>query len=137
MIGRKDDDGVVRKTGFLKHRGQGSRPFDAEGIASIPQPIVQDGVLQRWVLDLASARKLGLQTTGNARRGVGGPPGPGATNISLTQGAKSREDLIRDRLDDWSACQDCGIWQSHVTDVRDEDGFKVTRNMITEIVQPR
>ncbi len=80
----------------LKIRGQASRPFDAEGIASAVKPIVQDGELQRWIMDLASARKLGLETTGNARRGVGGPPGPGATNVSLTQGASTREDLIRD-----------------------------------------
>lgn len=80
----------------LKLRGQSSRPFDAEGFASSASPIIQDGVLQRWVLDLSSARKLGLKTTGNARRGVGGPPGPGASNVSLTQGPRTRADLIRD-----------------------------------------
>ena len=80
----------------LKIRGQASRPFDAEGIASAASPIVEAGVLKRWVLDLASARKLGLETTGNARRGVGGPPGPGATNVTLTQGDRTRDDLIRD-----------------------------------------
>lgn len=80
----------------LKIRGQGSRPFDAEGIASRGSAIVENGVLMRWVLDLASARKLGLETTGNARRGVGGPPGPGTTNMTFTQGDRSREDLIRD-----------------------------------------
>ena len=80
----------------LKKRGQGSRPFDAEGIASAGSPIVQNGVLKRWVLDLASARKLGIGTTGNARRGVGSPPGPGTTNMTFTQRDRSREDLIRD-----------------------------------------
>ena len=79
----------------LRIRGQSSRPFDAEGISSSAKPILQDGILQRWILDLASARKLGLETTGNARRGVGGPPGPGATNVALTQGAGTRDDLIR------------------------------------------
>ncbi|MEM9059428.1 MAG: TldD/PmbA family protein [Pseudomonadota bacterium] len=80
----------------LKRRGQGSRPFDAEGIDSVTSPIVENGVLKRWVLDLASARRLGLQTTGNARRGVGGPPGPGTTNVAFTQGAHSRADLLRE-----------------------------------------
>lgn len=79
----------------LQKRGQGSRPFDAEGIASAGSPIVKNGVLTRWVLDLASARKLGIETTGNARRGVGGPPGPGTTNMTFTQSERSREDLIR------------------------------------------
>ncbi|MGD1926600.1 MAG: TldD/PmbA family protein [Paracoccaceae bacterium] len=80
----------------LRPRGQGSRPFDAEGIASAASAIVKDGILERWVLDLASARKLGLQTTGNARRGVGGPPGPGTTNVALTQGTRTRAELLRE-----------------------------------------
>lgn len=80
----------------LRIRGQGSRPFDAEGIASAGSPVVENGVLTRWILDLANARKLGLETTGNARRGVGGPPGPGTSNMTITQGNRSREDLIRD-----------------------------------------
>ena len=77
-------------------RGPASRPFDAEGIAAQRRPIVEDGVLKRWVLDCASARKLGLETTGNARRGTGGPPSPGSTNIRVTQGTKSRAELMRD-----------------------------------------
>ncbi|MFK7943432.1 MAG: TldD/PmbA family protein [Paracoccaceae bacterium] len=77
-------------------RGPASRPFDAEGIASQRRPLVENGVLKRWILDCASARKLGLQTTGNARRGTGGPPSPGSTNIRVTQGTQSRDEMIRD-----------------------------------------
>ncbi|MEM9100131.1 MAG: TldD/PmbA family protein, partial [Pseudomonadota bacterium] len=62
-------------------RGPSSRPFDAEGIATRRRALVQDGVLESWVLDHATARKLGLETTGNARRGTGGPPSPGLTNV--------------------------------------------------------
>lgn len=79
----------------LRVRGPASRPFDAEGIAGRSQPIVEDGRLVRWVLDCATARKLGLATTGNARRGLAGAPSPGTTNVVLTQGAETREDLIR------------------------------------------
>lgn len=79
----------------LRVRGTASRPFDAEGIATATLPIVQDGRLTRWILDLASARKLGLETTGNARRGLAGPPAPGVTNLALTEGGESRDDLIR------------------------------------------
>jgi PmbA protein len=75
-------------------RGILSRPFDAEGIAARARPIVRDGQLVRWVLDLASARKLGLETTGNARRGTSAPPSPGTTNIRVTQGARSCDELI-------------------------------------------
>jgi len=75
-------------------RGVGSRPFDAEGVPSCASPIVQDGRLVRWVLDAATARKLGLQTTGNARRGLTGAPSPGVTNIRVTQSGRSRDDLL-------------------------------------------
>ncbi|MGX9356346.1 TldD/PmbA family protein [Roseobacteraceae bacterium S113] len=77
-------------------RTAGSRPFDAEGFATRPRALVQDGVLQSWTLDLATARKLGLESTGNAARGVSSPPSPSPWNIALTQGAKSRAELISD-----------------------------------------
>jgi PmbA protein len=72
----------------------GSRPFDAEGLATARRAIVADGVLTGWVLDLATGRKLGLPSTGNATRGTGAPPSPGTSNIEITQGAASRDDLI-------------------------------------------
>jgi PmbA protein len=77
-------------------RGPASRPFDAEGIAARRRLLVEDGVLRSWVLDLATARQLGLKTTGNARRGPGAPPSPGTANIRVTQGAASRDGLIRE-----------------------------------------
>lgn len=77
-------------------RVSGSRPFDAEGLATKKRSIVDDGVLTGWTLDLANARKLGLQSTANAARGVGGPPSPSTWNVALTQGDKTREELIRD-----------------------------------------
>lgn len=71
-----------------------SRPFDAEGLATRRRAIVEDGILTGWVLDLATARKLGLASTANASRGTSAPPSPSTTNIDLTQGAASRDDLI-------------------------------------------
>lgn len=76
-------------------RISGSRPFDAEGLATHKRKIVDDGVLTGWTLDLATARKLGLQSTGNAVRGTSAPPTPSPWNIALTQGATSREDLLK------------------------------------------
>lgn len=77
-------------------RISGSRPFDAEGLPTARRAIVEDGVLTGWTLDLSSARKLGMAPTGNAARGVSGPPSPSNWNLSLTQGTASREDLLRD-----------------------------------------
>jgi len=47
-------------------KGLASSPFDNEGVATVPRQLVKDGVLQGYVLSSYSARKLGLQTTGNA-----------------------------------------------------------------------
>jgi PmbA protein len=80
----------------LRPRGLRSRPFDGEGIAARSLALVEDGVLQTWLLDLASARQLGLRPTGHASRGTGGPPGPSATNLYLAAGAVSPEELIAD-----------------------------------------
>ena len=52
--------------------------------------------LQSWTLDLATARKLDLASTGNAARSTSGPPSPTPWNIALTQGTASRADLLRD-----------------------------------------
>ncbi|NOD86171.1 TldD/PmbA family protein [Ruegeria sp. HKCCD6119] len=77
-------------------RISGSRPFDAEGLPTRRRAIVENGVLTGWTLDLSSGRKLDMASTGNAARGVSGPPSPSNWNLSLTQGDQSRADLLRD-----------------------------------------
>ena len=47
-------------------RGMASSPFDNEGVATLDREVVQDGVLQGYFLASYSARKLAMQTTGNA-----------------------------------------------------------------------
>jgi len=77
-------------------RMAGSRPFDGEGLPTQRRAIIKDGILTGWTLDLASARKLGLSSTGNAARGIGSVPSPSQWNIALTQGHQSREQLLAD-----------------------------------------
>ncbi len=77
-------------------RATGTRPFDAEGLATTKRPIVTDGILQSWTLDLGTARKLGLTSTANAARSTSGPPSPSPWNVALTQGTSTREELLRD-----------------------------------------
>jgi PmbA protein len=77
-------------------RGLRSKPFDAEGIATARRPLIEDGVLQGWILDLHSARQLALQTTGNAARGTGSPPSPSATNLYMEPGEVSPAELMAD-----------------------------------------
>ncbi len=79
-----------------RRRGPASRPYDGEGLPTAPRAIIDAGRLTGWTLDLATARKLGLQSTANAARGTASPPSPGITNVALTQGTATRADLMRD-----------------------------------------
>ncbi len=80
----------------LRPRVSGSRPFDGEGLASRRRLIVENGTLSSWTLDLATARQLGMRSTASAGRGMSSPPSPSVTNIALTQGERSREELMAD-----------------------------------------
>ena len=77
-------------------RGLASKPFDAEGLANGPMAFIEDGILQSWVLDLRTARKLGLTSTGHASRGTSGPPSPSTTNLTMEAGSISPKDLMAD-----------------------------------------
>jgi PmbA protein len=114
LVGAISGPSVARGTSFLKDklgkpvfhagidiiddphkiRGLRSRPFDGEGVANRRRAIISDGVLETWILDLASARQLGLQTTGHASRGTGGPPGPAPSNLWLEPGKMTRAALL-------------------------------------------
>jgi PmbA protein len=87
-------DGLSLVEDPLRIRCSASRPFDAEGLPTRRKALVQDGRLASWVLDLATARRLGLRSTANAARGPSAPPSPGITNVELTLGRASRDDLI-------------------------------------------
>jgi PmbA protein len=58
--------------------------------------LVEDGVLQTWLLDSSAARQLKLRSTGHAARGTGGPPSPSTTNLYLVPGALSPRELMAD-----------------------------------------
>ncbi len=116
LVGAVNGASIVRGTSFLKdrlgqqvfasgieirdeprrRRGLRSRPFDAEGVPTAAKAIIDDGVLTTWLLDSRSARQLGMQSTGNAVRGTGGPPSPGASNLCLMPGPMSPAELMAD-----------------------------------------
>ena len=89
-------DGVRIVDDPLRKRGLRSRPFDAEGVAGKRLAIIEDGVLMSWLLDCATARELGLATTGHAQRGVSSSPSPGASNLHLEAGRMTPGELIAD-----------------------------------------
>jgi PmbA protein len=80
----------------LRRRGLRSQPFDAEGVAVKQVAIVDSGVLTTWLLDSATARELGMQTTGHAHRGVSSSPSPGPYNLHLEAGEATPDELISD-----------------------------------------
>jgi PmbA protein len=91
-----------------RHRGLRSKPFDGEGIANKRQPfdgegiankrraIIDKGVLTTWLLDLRSARQLGLASTGHAARGTSSPPSPAPTNLWVEPGPLSPKEMMAD-----------------------------------------
>lgn len=79
-----------------RRRGLGSSPFDDEGVVNRPQAVIDKGVLTTWLLNSASARQLGLESTGHASRGLAGPPGVGPSNLTLKPGEGDLARLMRD-----------------------------------------
>jgi PmbA protein len=73
----------------------GSKPFDGEGAASCRKSLIAQGELKSYLLDSYSGRKLGLPSTGNAARSLGGSPSAAPTNLYLLPGPHSPEAIIR------------------------------------------
>jgi len=71
-----------------------TRPFDAEGLATQPRLLVEGGHLRGWVLDLGTARKLGLDSSANASRGPASPPSPSVSNVVLLGGSHTQAELL-------------------------------------------
>jgi PmbA protein len=119
LIGAINGASVARGTSFLKdklgkpvlpkgvrvmddpHRMRGlrSRPCDGEGLPTRPMALVDDGVLASWLLDLRSARQLGMAPTGHATRGTSSPPSPSPSNIYMEAGAITPAEMIHDITD--------------------------------------
>jgi PmbA protein len=135
LSGAISGSSVTRKTSFLKDklgarlfrsgirviddplrkRGLRSRPFDGEGIATAPLAVIEDGVLTSWFLDCATARELGLATTGHAHRGVSSPPSPGPTNLHLEAGRDTPAAMIADIADGFYVTDLIGMGVNQVT----------------------
>jgi len=86
-----DDNAMLLPNGA---GGFGSSPFDGEGLPSRRTVVLQNGVLQTWLLNSYSARKLGLKSTHNASRGLAGTPGIGCGNLYLEPGTLTPEEII-------------------------------------------
>jgi PmbA protein len=135
LLGSISGPSIARGTSFLKdrlgerifpeaitiiddpHRERGlrSKPFDGEGIANRRRALVDKGLLTTWLLDLRSARQLGLKTTGHAARGTASPPSPAATNVWIEPGALSPQALIADIASGFYVTEMMGMGVNGVT----------------------
>lgn len=68
-------------------RGLASGAYDREGVATQRRMLVDNGVLQGYLLDSYAARRLGLRTTGNAG---------GAHNVRVVPGSAGFDELLRE-----------------------------------------
>src|SRR5262249_13554942 len=80
----------------LRQRGLRSQSFDAEGVAAKKTAIVDGGVLTTWLLDSATARELGMATTGHRNLCVTSSPSPCPYNLHLEAGEVTPAELIGD-----------------------------------------
>jgi PmbA protein len=86
LVSFVDDGRIPRKVG--------SRPFDAEGIPTARTLAVDKGLLKTYFYDARSARKAGVSSTGNARRGFDSIPHIAANNFYMIPGRTSRDEVI-------------------------------------------
>jgi PmbA protein len=92
------DDGtlVFREKNGDNIGGFGTRPFDGEGLPTRRTILVERGILRNYVMNAYTARKLNMNSTGNAARGLAGNPGIGAGNFYLEAGTLTPEQIIGD-----------------------------------------
>jgi PmbA protein len=74
--------------------GFGSSPFDSEGVPTRRTVVIEKGFLKSYLLNTYTAKKLGLQTTANASRGLAGTPGIGPGNYFLQPGRRTPQEII-------------------------------------------
>jgi len=74
--------------------GFGTSPFDGEGIPTRRTVVIEKGVLKSYLLNTYTAKKLGLQSTANASRGLAGTPGIGPGNYFVEPGPRSPKEII-------------------------------------------
>ncbi len=74
--------------------GVGTAPFDGEGIPTRRTVVIENGVLKSYLLNTYTAKKLKLETTANASRGLAGTPGISPGNYFLQSGTKTPQQII-------------------------------------------
>jgi PmbA protein len=131
----KDTAGETLFPGWLNilerphlQRGAGSASFDGEGVVTRERKIIDAGVLQGYVMSSYSARRLGLQTSGNSG---------GVRNLLLEPGGGGDDDLVREMKNGFYVTEVMGQGVSLVTGdySRGAAGFLVENGEISYAVE--
>jgi PmbA protein len=96
-------------------RGIASRPCDGEGVAASQRIMVDNGILQSWLLDTRSAAQLGLQSTGHASRSMSSPPSPSSTNLYMEAGNITRNAMLANITEGFYVTETFGMGVNTVT----------------------
>jgi PmbA protein len=91
LLDKKDEQVFANHINITENphikKALGSAPFDNDGVATKKRALIKQGILKDYVLSGYSARKLGLQPTGNAG---------GVHNLIVEPGGKNLDDMIKD-----------------------------------------
>lgn len=72
----------------------GSRPFDDEGVASRPFPLIEEGVVRNFLYDLQTAGLAGAKSTGSADRSLASQPTIGTSCLLVRAGEAAFEEMV-------------------------------------------
>ena len=125
-------EGVTVRDDPHRPHGLRSRPFDGEGLPVSPTAIIEEGMLESWLLDSASARQLALEPTGHAARGIGGAPGITTSNLHMAAGSEPPATLLADIADGVYVTELIGQGVNGITGdySRGAAGFRIVRGEI-------
>jgi PmbA protein len=77
-------------------KGLASSPFDGEGVPTMKNTLVQNGILKSFIYNTKAAKRAGVKCTGNASRGgFSSLPGIGTHNVYLEAGKHTKEEIIK------------------------------------------
>lgn len=83
------DDGTLKE-------GLGSAPCDDEGVPTSKKTLIENGILRGYLYNTYTAAKEKKESTGNGMRdSFQSLPGIGATNLFISPGRRSQEELIK------------------------------------------
>jgi PmbA protein len=92
----------------------GSASYDDEGVAHRRTVIVEQGVLNNFLYDLKTAAQSGVESTGNAGRGLFSPPYPQPTNFLILPGSTQLKEMIASIQEGVLVDQVLGLGQSNI-----------------------